>query len=100
MKGSVFIMRKLLFALYDQINNTTDESKRKDLFNKLIFLMNKKEFRGEVESILDLKDIDSHDLLFIEYLTLLYSHLPALMYSPSGYSPIYISPSFVFQEMT
>lgn len=61
-------MRKLLIDLYDQINSTTDESKRKDLFDKLIYLMNKKEFRGEVETILDLKDLDSHDLLFIEYL--------------------------------
>ena len=61
-------MRKLLIDLYDQINNCTDESKKKDLFDKLIYLMNKKEFRGEVETILDLKDLDSHDLLFIEYL--------------------------------
>lgn len=61
-------MRKMFIDLFDQINNCKDESKRKDLFEKLIYLMNKKEFRGEVETILDLKDIDSHDLLFIEYL--------------------------------
>jgi len=61
-------MRKLFIELYDKINNTKDEKERKDLFDKFIYLMNKKEFRGEVESILDLKDLDSHDLLFIEYL--------------------------------
>ena len=63
-----FAMRRLFIDLYDKINNTKDESERKDLFDKFIYLMNKKEFRGEVETILDLKDLDSHDLLFIEYL--------------------------------
>lgn len=58
-------MRKLFIDLYDKINNTKDDKERKDLFDKLIYLMNKKEFRGEVETILDLKDLDSHDLLFI-----------------------------------